>query len=64
MPGFDSRHYQKKKVVGPERGPLSFISPTEELLDRTVAAPVYKTENTAVGIRHVDHVGPSIRKRW
>jgi hypothetical protein len=29
-----------KKVVGLERGPLSFVSTTEELLDRTVAAPV------------------------
>jgi hypothetical protein len=39
-PGFDSRHYQKKKVVGLERGPLSLMSATEELLDRKVAAPV------------------------
>jgi hypothetical protein len=39
-PGFDSRHYQKKKVVGLERGPLSLMSTTEELLDRKVAAPV------------------------
>jgi hypothetical protein len=38
--------------VGLERGPLSLVSTTEELLDRKVAAPVYKTENTAVGIRH------------
>jgi hypothetical protein len=37
---FDSRHYQKKKVVGLERGPLSLMSTTEELLDRKVAAPV------------------------
>jgi hypothetical protein len=37
---------------------------TEELLDRKVAAPVYKTENTAEGIRHADHVAPSIRKSW
>jgi hypothetical protein len=38
---FDSRHYQKKKrVVVLERGPLSFVSTTEELLDRKVAAPV------------------------
>jgi hypothetical protein len=36
----DSRHYQKKKVVGLERGPLSLVSTTEELLDRKVAAPV------------------------
>jgi hypothetical protein len=40
-PGFDSRHYQKKKrVVGLELGPLSLVSTTEELLDRKVAAPV------------------------
>jgi hypothetical protein len=38
-PGFDSRHY-KKKVVGLERGPLSLVSTTEELLDRKVVAPV------------------------
>jgi hypothetical protein len=37
--GFDSRHYQKK-VVGLERGPLSLMSTTEELLDRKVAAPL------------------------
>jgi hypothetical protein len=48
--------------VGLERGPLSLVSTTEELLDRNVAAPVYKTENTAVEIRHADHVAPSIRK--
>jgi hypothetical protein len=53
---------RKKKVVGLERGPLSLVSTTEELLDRKVAAPVYKTENTAVGIRHADHVAPSISK--
>jgi hypothetical protein len=46
-PGFDSRHYQifgggggEKTVVGLERGPLSLVSTTEELLDRKVAAPV------------------------
>jgi hypothetical protein len=39
-PGFDSRHYQKKKVMGLERGPLSLVSKTEELLDRKIAAPV------------------------
>jgi hypothetical protein len=39
-PGFDSRHYQRKKVVGLERGPLSLVSTTDELLDRKVAAPV------------------------
>jgi hypothetical protein len=48
-PGFDCRHYQifpkkrkkrKKTVVGLERGSLSLVSTTEELLDRKVAAPV------------------------
>jgi hypothetical protein len=38
-PWFDSRHYQKKKVVGLERGPLNLVSTTEELFDRKVAAP-------------------------
>jgi hypothetical protein len=54
----------RKKIVGPERGPLNLVTTTEELLDRKVAAPVYKTENTAVGICHADHVAPSIHKRW
>jgi hypothetical protein len=30
----------KKKIVGMERGPLSLVSTTEELLDRKVAASV------------------------
>jgi hypothetical protein len=38
-PGFDSRHYQKK-VMGLERGPLSLVNTTEELLDIKVATPV------------------------
>jgi hypothetical protein len=54
----------RKKVVGLEWGPLSLVSTTEELLDRKVAAPVYKNENKAVGIRHADHVATSIRKSW
>jgi hypothetical protein len=53
---------RKEKVVGLEPGPLSLVSTTEELLDRKVEAPVKKTENKAVGIRHADHVAPSIRK--
>jgi hypothetical protein len=35
IPGTD-----KKKVVGLERGALSLVSTTEELLDRKVTAPV------------------------
>jgi hypothetical protein len=50
--------------VGLERGPLGLVSTTEELLDREVAAPVYKIENTAGGIRHADHVAPSIPTSW
>jgi hypothetical protein len=38
-PGFDSWALQKK-VVGLERGPLSLVSTTEELLGRKVAALV------------------------
>jgi hypothetical protein len=35
MPGFNSRHYQIFwEVVGLERGPLSLVSTTEELLDK------------------------------
>jgi hypothetical protein len=44
--------------MGLERGPLSLVSTTEELFNRKVAAPVKKTENTAVGIRHADHAAP------
>jgi hypothetical protein len=40
------------------------VSTTEELLDRKIAAPVYKTEITAVGIRHADHLASSIRKEF
>jgi hypothetical protein len=54
----------EKKIVGLERGPLSLVSTTEELLDRKVVAAVYKTEKTAGGIRHADHVAPSIRTSW
>jgi hypothetical protein len=41
-----------------ERGPLSLVSTTEQLLGRKVAAPVCKSENTAVGIRR--SVGRSV----
>jgi hypothetical protein len=34
------RKKERKQVVGLERGPLSLVSTTEELLDRKVAAPV------------------------
>jgi hypothetical protein len=34
----------RTKIVGLERGALSLVSTTEELLERKVAAPVQKTE--------------------
>jgi hypothetical protein len=55
---------KKKEVFDLERDPLNLVSTTEELLDRKVAAPVQKIKITAVGIRHVDHVAPSIRKKF
>jgi hypothetical protein len=48
--------------MGLERGPLSLVSTIEELLEKKVTAPVQKPENTAVGIRHADHVAACIRK--
>jgi hypothetical protein len=40
-PGFDSRRYEIfGEVVGLERGPLSLVRINEELLERTVTAPV------------------------
>jgi hypothetical protein len=53
----------RKKVVGLERDPLSLVSTTEELLDRKVAVPIHKTENTAVGSVTLT-TAPSIRKSW
>jgi hypothetical protein len=47
--------------VGLERGPLSFVSTTEELLERKRSGSGI-AENTAVGIHCADHVTSSIRK--
>jgi hypothetical protein len=48
--------------VGLERGPLSLMSTTEELLERTRSGSGLENEHTAVRIRHADHVAPSIPK--
>jgi hypothetical protein len=37
---FSEKKKKRKNVVGLERGALSLVSTTEELLDRKVAAPV------------------------
>jgi hypothetical protein len=61
-PGFDSRHY-KTKVVGLERGPLSLVSATEELLGSNSRGSGLESREYGLGIRHADHVAPSIRKK-
>jgi hypothetical protein len=45
---------------------FSFFPPElrYQLTPILVYQPAYKTENTAVGIRHADHVAPSIRRSW
>jgi hypothetical protein len=49
--------------VGLERGPLSLVSTTEELLEIKSIGSGLENENTAVGIRQADHVSPSIREK-
>jgi hypothetical protein len=62
--GFDSRRYQIfSEVVGLERGPLSLVRITEELLEwKSSGSGSRKPRFTAVGIRCADHATPSIRK--
>jgi hypothetical protein len=63
--GFNSRLYQIfSEVVGLELGPISLMSTTEELLERNSSGSDLDIENMAVGIRHADHVAPSMRKSW
>jgi hypothetical protein len=62
-PGSIPGNTMKKKVVGLERGPLSLVSTTEELLGRKSSGSCLETENTAVGICHADHVAPSIPQK-
>jgi hypothetical protein len=58
--GLDSRSYQIFwGVVGLERGPLSLVSTTEELLGRKSSDSGLENENTAVEIRCTDHATPS-----
>jgi hypothetical protein len=48
--------------VGLERGPLSLVSTTEELLGRNSSASGLETREYGRRDRHADHVAPSIRK--
>jgi hypothetical protein len=41
--------------MGLERGPLSLVSTTEELLERKGSGSGLETENTAVGICRADY---------
>jgi hypothetical protein len=62
--GFDSRRYQIFwEVVGLERGPLSLVSTIEKLLGRNSNGSGLENREYGVGIRHADHVAPSICKR-
>jgi hypothetical protein len=59
--GFDSRRYQIfLEIVGLERGPLSLVSTTEELLGRKSSG--FGFENRDYG--RADHATPSIRKTY
>jgi hypothetical protein len=61
---FVSRRYQIFWVVGLERGPLSLVRIPEELLEwKSSGSGSRKLRLTAVGIRCVEHVTPSIRKK-
>jgi hypothetical protein len=50
--------------VGLERGPLSLVSTTEELLERKSSGSCLENRETAGGIRHADHVELSVRTSW
>jgi hypothetical protein len=49
--------------VGLERGPLSLVSTTEELLGRNSKGSGLEIREYCIGIRHADHVAPPIRKK-
>jgi hypothetical protein len=50
--------------VGLERDPLSLVSIIKDLLERKCSYSGKKTEITVIGIRHDDHVAPSVRRSW
>jgi hypothetical protein len=62
--GFDSRRYQFfSQVVGFERGPLSLVSTTEELLGRNSSGSGLEIREYGRGIRCAGHAIPSIREK-
>jgi hypothetical protein len=51
--------------VGLERGPLSLMRISEELLEwKCSGSGSRKSRLTSLGIRCADHATPSNRKRW
>jgi hypothetical protein len=63
--GFDSRLYQNFwEVVGLERGPLSLVSTTVELLGRKSSGSGVESREYGLGIRLAGHMAPFIRKIW
>jgi hypothetical protein len=64
VPGYRSRG------PGSTPGPLDFLRSSRfgvqlrSYLEEKVAAPVQKTENTTVEIRHADHVAHSLHNSW
>jgi hypothetical protein len=65
-PGFVSRRYQMLlEVVGLERGSLSLVSITAELIQwKCSGSESRKPRLTTVGIRCADHATPSNRESW
>jgi hypothetical protein len=49
--------------VSQERGPLSLVSTTKELLGSNSSGSDLESRKYGLGIRHADHVAPSIHKR-
>jgi hypothetical protein len=63
--GLDFRRYLIFwEVVGLERGPLSLLSTTEELLEWKSSGSGLEIDNSAIEIHHADLVAPSVRKSW
>jgi hypothetical protein len=63
--GFDSRCYHIfLGVVSLERGPLSLVSTTEDILGRKCSGSGLESREYGLGIRHADHAVPSMCKSW
>jgi hypothetical protein len=63
--GIDSRRYQIFwEVVDLERDPLSLVSIIEEPFEKESSGSGLENRGYGLGIRHADHLPPSIPKRW